>query len=401
MIGRGSGEWRRVVLLLPTATTIIGRLIQLAVLILVASTATGAERGMLIAGIGLLGSFAILTDSGAANFILSTAGDSLSRGEYIRVVAFHAGLATIGSAVAMSFVLVSTGPHATVRAIVLLGAVALSQIFDGTGRSVRAPLLVARRDGLFSIPDIVNFLAKAPLVLGAVMTRDLSWLLGLPIASCIVTGGTFALVVRSIRGASFSRNGLFRRVLEFGATGSLSALYSQAPLVIGSLVLPLNQVAALALVYRIVQPLEMVPGTVSQQLTPRIRSRPNGPGFYWASFACAGLLVSVLLLIGAPLIEKAVGGALEPRLVFLIIVGSISIKWGNYALVAFVMGIGLVRARFVLTLFVGMFAVTMSALLAPIYGAPGLAAVTLVSEVALSAGFGLLFARMGTAGASA
>ena len=53
---------------------------------------------------------------------------------------------------------------------------------------------------------------------------------------------------------------LLLRIAEFGWTGTLSAAYSQAPLLVGTAILPLPELAALTIAFRVVQALDFLPG---------------------------------------------------------------------------------------------------------------------------------------------
>lgn len=402
MLWAGSGAWhslgrgrmKRLWVLLPTGAAVLSRMAQLGVLVLLATMAQAAARDVLIVGFGLLGAFAILTDSGAANYLLATPSGQLVRATYIKVVLFHSSLALLGAVAALVFVLSSAGWAVPMHSMLLLGAIALSQVLEGAIRSVKAPLLIARRDHHFAVVDLSLFVAKVPFLILAFVSRDLLWLLALPVVSALVLLVTYANVVGTIAQGRPSRTvTTYRDVLEYGVTGALSAFYSQSPLVLGSLILPVSQMTALALIYRIVQPLEIVPGTLSQQLLPRIRTRRTGPWAYWVAFAGGGLGICLALILGKPIIEFFVGGEIRPEIVFWVLAASVPFKWGNYALVAFVMGVGLIRARLLLTMAVGFIAALGTLFFAYTLGATGAAYITPISEILLTLGFVIVFAR--------
>lgn len=384
---------RQLRLLLPTAAAILTRLIQFAVLVILAARGPAdVQRDVLVAGFGVLGAFAILTDSGAANFLLSTK-EPVSHKTFRRVLLQQLTLGLLGGALALGFVFLSTEGKVLTKTILILTAIACSQVFEGTLRAIRAPLLVARRDERYASVDLFLFVMKLPIILAALATGQIEWLLALPVVSLTVAIATIIQVGPLLVQHGRSPERLTLKVLEFGVTGALSALYSQSPMLIGTLVLPIHQVAALSIVYRLVQPLEVVPGTLAQQLTPRVRTRQNGPWSYWLIFGGLGLVAAACLTAFRPILEIILGGQFQPDTIFLIIAASMPFKWGNYSLVSYAMGMGLVRYRLLVTSIVGLVASMLCVILSQVGGAPALALVTILGEVMLTVGLMATFAR--------
>lgn len=384
----------RLRLLLPTVAAVLSRLIQFAVLVILAASGPAeVERDVLIAGFGVLGAFAILTDSGAANFLLS-ARDPVNHRTFRSVLLLQSGLGSLGAALALVFVYFSADGEVSARTVLILAAIASSQMLEGVLRAIRAPFLVAHRDAKYASVDLYLFALKLPIILLALVSTNVEWLMALPAISLGVVIITMIQVRPLLRDDEQRvEHRLTLRVLEFGLTGALSALYSQSPMLVGTLVLPIQHVAALSIVYRLVQPLEVVPGTLAQQLTPRVRNRSNGPLKYWIIFAGSGLLAAVCLTLVRPILEIILGGEFRPELIFFIIAASMPLKWGNYSLVSYAMGMGLIRSRLLVTSIVGLVALVLCAVLSQVGGAQALASVTIWAEALLAVGLAPILAR--------
>ena len=377
---------KQLLFLLPTISTGLVKLLQLAILLILSNVAEGTDGNLLVAGFGLLSSFAMMTDSGAGNFLLSTPLAEISRPIYRKAVAFHLGLAALGSVLAIVFIAIPAGGYIPPTVLVLLVGFAVTQSFDSTGRIIRAPLMVAKRDATYAAPDVVLLLLKLPILAIALLQSNLTLLLLLPIPSLIVALVVFISTDRRLTARGVNQNRIYRRILEFGATGALSAFYSQSPLLIASTLLPLHQLATLTIVYRIIQALDLVPGTLSLQLIPRIRDRATGPWVYWFAFAAGGLTISIVVIAAMPIIEALFGHQFTDAWVFVLVALSFAPKSGNYALVAYLMGSGRIRTRLVLTVAAAVVSLALSITFALLGGATGLAAVTLTVEVLFAGG---------------
>ncbi|TFB65707.1 polysaccharide transporter [Cryobacterium sp. Hz9] len=371
---------------MPMISTGFVRLLQLAILLILANVAVGADRNLLVAGFGLLSSFAMMTDSGAGNFLLSTPLAQISRTIYHKAVAFHLGLALLGSVLAIAFIAIPAGGDIPPAVLILLVGFAVTQTFDSTGRIIRAPLMVAKRDAVYAAPDVVLLVLKLPILAIALLQSNLTVLLLLPIPSLIVAVVTFISTNRNLTARGVDEHRTYRRILEFGTTGALSAFYSQSPLLIASMLLPLNQLATITIVYRIIQALDLVPGTLSLQLIPRIRGRATGPWAYWTAFTLGGLVIAVIVIAAMPIIEALFMHDFTDVWVFVLVALSFAPKSGNYALVAYLMGSGQIRTRLALTGAAAIVSLGLSITFTLLSGASGLAAVTLTVEVLFAIG---------------
>ena len=379
----------------PTASTGLVRLLQLAVLAVLTQFAPPESRDVLVAGFGLISSFAMLTDSGAGNFLLATPAGELVRPLFRRALAYHFVLSAAGGAVALAYLGYAAGAALEPGALVVLVALALSQTFDSTCRIVRTPMLTAKRDMSYSLPEMALFATKAPIVAVAAIASDVSWLLLLPVPSLLVLSVTAIVARRYVIAGERAPDRLFLRIAEFGWTGTLSAAYSQAPLLVGTAILPLPALAALTIAFRVVQALDFLPGTVSLQLIPRVRDRSTSPLAYWLAFALPGAVLVVAVIACLPLISAILGGDAVDPVVFALVALSFAPKSGNYAVVAYLMGMGRIRARLWVTTVVSLLAFVVSVGAAVTGGVLALAVVPVIIELVFAGACAIALSRSG------
>jgi len=101
-----------------------------------------------------------------------------------------------------------------------------------------------------------------------------------------------------------------------------------------------------------------------------------------------------LVLLLRPVLEMILNARFEPLLVFYIVAAALVPKFGNYALVSYMMATGQIRTRLVLTVVVGAVAVVGS-FVASTMGVVELAVITPASELLLTALIGAVFIRAG------
>ena len=374
---------RKVQLLLPTVAAGLTRVLQLVLLVVLVRLSGEETENVLVTGFALLSAFAIITDSGASNFLLSLPQASLTRSVHSKAIGFHAALAALGAVVAVVLTFSAADFDTVTSVAVILGALAISQVLDSLTRTIRAPLLVGARDAGYAIPDLLLLFLKMGPVAAAVALTRIDVLILLPVASLMVVVATWLIVRRSLPTGATPGVRVFPQIFEFGFSGSLSALYSQAPLVIGTAILGVA-VAPLALAYRVAQPLEVLPATLSQQLIPRVRILGWPLHKYWMPFFSLGLALAVTLALGRDYVAAVFGGSSFDVMIFLIVLASVAPKFGNYGLIAYTMGADLIRVRLIATITVGVLAVILTISASLLFGAQGLAAVTLISEVFMS-----------------
>jgi O-antigen/teichoic acid export membrane protein len=368
--------------LVPTLGAILVKLLQLGVLVALSAGDSGS-RETLIAGFGLLSAFAILADAGGGNYLLTRPRATVSRVVYSRVVSIQLAVSLAGVFASFLFLMVSAGDSVR-SALGVLVPIALAQALDGGSRSIRAPILLEKRDLRYAAVDLFLFVGKAPIVFVAIAAEDVCWLVLLPLPSLIVAGATFVKVYKRLPKLTSDEVHVFFPMMEFGITGALSALYSQSPMIVGGLFLSASDLAVLAVVYRVVQPTEVLPSMLSQQLMPRIVVKSRSPGRDWGYFAATGLGVAVGLVIALPLVESVLNQTIEPVLAFLIIAAASVPKFGNYALVAHLLARGRVRQRLYVTVFVGVVSLALSAVVGAFGSLVLFGLVSLISEILLS-----------------
>ncbi len=372
-------------LAMPAAAAGGSRAVQLVVLLVLLATATGGERATLVAGFGVLSAFAIFTDSGASPFLLQTPQSQLGRALHVRATAFHLLLAGGGAVAALVTIALAPGSRTGMWPVLI--ALAVSGVCDSVTRTTRAPLLVARRDAAYAAPEAALVVLKLPLLVWAFAASSPMPLIGLAAASAAVLAVTFVRARRTLPRDAVLPRRVYARILEFGVSGSLSSLYSQAPLVIGTLLLGVAAAEPLAVAYRLVQPLEFLPATVAAQLIPRLRAGAVRAMPWLAGFAGAGLVAAGgLALLFLPL-NALTGGTLAPA-VFLVVAASVIPKWTNYFVVALAMAWGFILQRLVATCAVATVAIGSAVLAATLGGASALAWVSVGCEL-------LLFALLG------
>ena len=339
-------SWRELGFLLPTIGTGLVRLAQLGVLLVVPRVEDGAASNLLIAGVGLFSSFAMVTDSGAANFLLSTPRSELSRATYRRALALHAALVAGGSTVAVLILLHEAPPLGGTITGVLI-ALAATQALDSTGRVVRMPVMAVHLNARYAAPDLCLAFVKALILLAALWAGRVDWLLLLPVPSLVQIAWSYRSTAASMPAEGPVVARLYRKIVQIGLGGILSASYSQSPLIAASLLLPLVDVASLAIAYRVVQAVEIFPSTMSLQIVPRVQNSGTRMSRYWAVFFLPAVVVAGGLMLGRPVFEWLFGAAFPSVVVFCIIAASLPLKSSNYALEAYLLGKRLVVERLV------------------------------------------------------
>ena len=160
-------------------------------------------------------------------------------------------------------------------------------------------------------------------------------------------------------------------------------MYSQAPLVLGGMFLSAEETAILAICYRLTQPLELVPGTLAQQLLPRFRRRSIGILRAWVVVSMLGAVAAGTLVLLAPAIESFFDVTITPAVAFLAIVCSLPVKFGNYILAAAMMARGHILAKLKCTAIVGIVIVLIVVTVGRSGGVAAVAAATPIAELLL------------------
>lgn len=374
---------------LPAVAAVSTRVVQLFILIVITQVTVGEERDVLVVGIALLSATAVLSDTGAGNYLLSRAAP-ISTNVFYQVLVCQLGFGLCGASVSLMITAGGiTGSGGTIVHVVLI-ALACSQILDSVTRVARSPQLILGNYSGYACADFLLFALKLPAVALAYFTGTLEFLILVPVVSAIVLSASLYANAKSLpraNAADFTHT--LRGLFQYGISGSASAFYSQAPMVVGAVILPMDIVAPIALAYRVVQPLEILPATASQQLIPRVGAGNRTPLWYWCRFSIGGVLLGIVVLAVSPYIfESFFHEDIDITLLLLLIL-SVPVKFGNYALVAIVLARRRPEIRLLCSVVVGIIAVGSTALLGLVIGSNGLALASLISELLLASALGL------------
>lgn len=305
---------------------------QLLILALLARSEADV-RNTLLTGFGLLAAFAMLSDSGASLYVLGVDRTGLTRSMLARSLILHAITTGVGLTAGVVFALAVTGRSGN-GVVVVLVALALTLTIDSVTRTAKAPLLVLGRDGAYGLLDLALGAAKVVLLTFGLLQGSLLVLLMLPLPGVVGLVLITRWVALRLPGGQPAPVGLTREILEVGLAGALSAGYSQMPVLVGSLVLPLHSAALLAASTRIVQAMEFIPGTFSLQVMPRLRTwRHPWQGAY-AGFLVLGVAMAFAALASRPLLEAFAHVELSLLPVFGPLLVTFVLKSGNYFLIA-------------------------------------------------------------------
>lgn len=300
----------------------------------------------LLAGIGLSSAAGILGDSGLGTYLLAT--DRLrSRIRFITGSLMHlifAGAAQ-GSAVVIWLLSSESFDPSLLSALICFG---IAQSFESLTRAVRGPLLKHLGPVAYSIPELLNGLFRAALVaVGLLLASPLSLLYLTPIGPVIVAS-VVACVVSAIpqRRTGVTKDSLLG-ILPYGMAQNVSAMYSQAPIFVSGLVLPQQQTALLAIVYRAVQPTEIVPATLSQQLLPTLASATKDRlTRLRRQFALMGIGAFIALAAASPFLALLFATPPSTYVPLLLLAScSLPLKFRNYLLATFLTAAGHVKQR--------------------------------------------------------
>lgn len=346
-IGRDVKRWAR--LGSPLAASIALRISQLLVMIAAAQTFPAALRPSVLAAFGVIAAVAVFSDAGAATYLLTRA--NLTRATLAGALRVQALIGVIGIVAGVSYAsLALPWPPGPLR-VAIVGAIAVSQALDAQTRVARSASLHRGADARYALGDALLALTKSTVAVGMIAAALPLLLLVLPLLSAVVLVSVIAVARASLpQGEDAVR---FGDVIDYGLSGAASGLYSQAPFMLAVALAPVEAVAALAVALRVIQPLEVVPAVVSQQMIPRVRTRDLTATRPWVGFAAVGLVCGVVVVLCGPLIEWLFRQPLSPTGLLVLLAATLPFKFGNYALAAFLLALGGVRRKTMLSLAVG------------------------------------------------
>ncbi|MBO0980999.1 hypothetical protein [Microbacterium sp. SD291] len=370
----------------PSSAAVLLRLTQFVVLACLGHLSSGPTQAALISSFGVVSAFGVLADSGAANYLLGSSPEHLSRQRLIPVVRLHGMIALAGATAAVIYC-AAVFAEPLGDGVLIVVVLAAAQALDSLIRAVRAPLLVHGLDHEFAGSDFLLAGAKVVVAIISLAVGSLIPLCALPVASLVI-GTIFWRRIWRMLPVGERERGTARRVLSFGIAGASSALYSQSPLLIGGVLLPVEAVAALSLASRIVQPTEIVPATLAQQAIPRLRAGVIGVVPLALGLGGLGLLAGGALWLLRPLVEVLLGVAFEPVMVLAVILLALPLKFADYALTSGLYSRGMVRAKLIVSLMVGAIVIAATVAAASTGGVVAVASVWILAEALLLLGLG-------------
>lgn len=369
----------------PSLAGVAVRLSQLLVLVALTGATEGPSRTAIVAAFGLAAAFAVLSDAGAVAFILATGWEHVTGWSVTRCIGIQLAVGLLGAASGL-VVCVGRFPMTREPAVLLVVLCLLvTPVVDSAVRVVRAHWLRQSADHRFAMYDGLSAVSKA-IAAGTIWsTGDIVWavLLPLPPVALLMAGW---MEMKTVLPRGGRVRGLPGAIFVFGANGAASALYSQSPMVIAALTLPVEAVAVLTICYRITQPLELVPSTLAQQAIPRFASGGLSLVALFSGFAALGAACAAGVIATIPIAENLFSTALEPRLIIVFIACALPVKFGNYAMAASLLAHHRVRAKLRLTILVGLVAVIVAGASGRLGSSTGVAFTTLLAELGLLAG---------------
>lgn len=385
----------------PSLAGVALRMAQLLVLFALAAAALPGQRDAVLAAFGVASAFAIVADAGSLNFLLSADQARVTRWMVDRCLRLQCAVGLLGAIGAIAVCVVRFPVLRDSTLLVVVTCLALTPMLDSCFRVARAYWLVQSADHRFALYDGLSALVKAIVAAIVVWRGDVTWCVILPLASLLMLA-IAGREMRSVLPTGRPLPALRASVLVFGANGAASALYSQSPMVVASLTLPVEVVAVLTICYRVTQPLELLPSTLAQQVLPRLRSGRIGVGVVHLSFSALGLSCAVAVVLAIPGIEQVFSTPLVPELLPLVVAAALPFKFGNYAMAASMFARSMVREKLAVTIVVGLVALGCAVVFGRLGSAVGVASTTLGAEfvlmLAMGGSLGLHRSSRGSAG---
>ncbi|MEV8136178.1 hypothetical protein [Microbacterium aurantiacum] len=365
----------------PASSSILLRLSQLLVMVVGSQVLPSDARASFLVAFSVVAAFGVFSDSGAGNFLL--AQPVLSRTTFEKAVATQLWVAAAGAALGAVYSVVFLPWPSTASGLLIAGSLGASQALDSATRAARSGRLKSGDDWGFSLGDGVAALAKMLLATSGLLLDSITFVLGLPVASAIVFCFMYLYSRPSRSGAN--QRGQVRQIFKFGLAGVTSGLYSQAPFLLLSAIAPIQASAALSVLLRVVQPLEIVPAVASQQVLARASSRRVPVARLWLCFTALGALFGTILILLRAEISELFGSETLPLVLAITVALILPIKFGNYLLNTMMLAKSLLWTKISISIGVGLAATIATLLIAPIALATGTALVMLTSEVMLAA----------------
>jgi O-antigen/teichoic acid export membrane protein len=368
--------------LAPSAASAGQRASQLVVLWALTAASAGTTQSQLVTGFGLIGTFVMISDSGAGNYLLARKDEDLTRAAFLRACGVHLVVTLSGVLVCAGFLFAVLDRPVSGQTVTVLVALALTQLGDNFSRVVRYPLLNQGREVAYSWPELVGSVGKTALAGFAGATGSLGLLVLLPVISATV----LLLAVRPVRTVLRPDSGTpprVRSILTFGLAGAINATYSQLPLIISSIVLANAQTAVLAALMRVFQALEIVPGTLALQAIPRYANGRSSLRRDALAMAAGAVLLSALFLPVLPLVGSILSIPLRFHLA-VFFAGAFTARCVGYLVSSYYMGTGRIGLRLRITVRAALVMLPVVPVLVLVLGTLGGAISALAVEVLLT-----------------
>lgn len=339
---------RRIRHLMPSISTAASKVTQLLLLSAVSYVYLGDRADEMLVSYLLVSSFVQLSDSGAIGYLLVHRELSTNSHAVRRVLAIQTLTVGVGLIAGLACSVVFVGVR-DLDLILVLVALALAQLGDGLARIVRSVFLIRHEPMAFAIPEFVVATVRALIMIAAIFSGAPLLLL----LSCVPSVANFFYSWWSVS-KIFAPNveGIvvkMRSVLLFGVSGSVSALYSQSPIMIASILLSPAVAAPLAVGYRIAQAAEFVPATFAQQLLPRIAENKSRSMRRVLMFAGLGAVVAGMIWLFRDALAVFIAFPPGTEIVLLVLILSLPFKFANHFLISLTMAMHLLKARTLIT----------------------------------------------------
>jgi hypothetical protein len=347
-------------------------------------------RASLLALFGVVGAVGVFSDSGAITYVLTRKREDVSRQLIARTLAVQLCASLVGAVAGLVFCVVVLPWTSWAQAVLLAVGPLAAQVVESAVRVVRAPALVRHADARFGTTDLMLAAGKLLVVVACLLLWSPFALIGLVIPSLAVLAWVARREARSLPEGAGAPH--VRDIAAYGLAGASSGLYSQVPYLVCATVAPISVTASLALALRVVQPLEVVPGVMGQQLLARMNSHRSAL-VPWSLFFGLGALAATSVVALRPVIEVVFSYRFVPAVVLYIIALSVPVKFGNYALAAAVIAEGRLREKIGTSLVVGALTVLLTVVAAVQVGAMGAASALVAGELLLAGGLSAILIR--------
>lgn len=376
----------------PSGGAVLLRLAQVSMIAAGSAVSPNGTRASLLATFGVVGAVGVFSDSGAITYVLTRKRADLSRQVVARAFAVQLCTSLVGGVAGLVFCVLVLPWTAWSYGVLLAVGPLSAQVVESAVRVLRAPALVRHADARFGTIDVMLAAGKLIVVGACLIVWSPLALLGLVVPSLAVFCWVALREGRRLPDAAGSPR--LRDIFAYGLAGASSGLYSQVPYLVCAAVAPVSVTGSLALALRVVQPLEVVPAVMGQQLLTRM-SRGRRVVVMWTIFAGLGALAAISVVVLRPVIEVLFSYRFAPVIVLYVVAVSVPVKFGNYALTAWVIGAGRVREKISTSFVVGALTVLLTVIAAAQVGALGVASALVVGELLLTGGLSAILVRSG------